>query len=336
MALQQPAIPVRISAATFLRVVVILLGLLLLWTLRDIVIILILSMILAAAIIPWVNWLARRRIPRSLSVLLAYGVILAVVIGVVILLIPAIARESTSISNRFPAYYQKVTDFLSTQSTLKSQTISFAKTNVSFLSRSAFEGLKGFGRSVATFLLVLVITFYFAVDEKNLRHFWIRLVPSGYRDRFVRIATNAVDRIGHWFRGQLLVSATIAAVTYGALRIIGVPDALLLSIIAGVAAFVPFVGAAIGILPALFVALTLSLTKALIVLIVMVALYQLVMNVLMPKMIARSVGLNPIVIVLVMLLGSKLAGATGLILAIPVASVIDTVVRDLHDHPLPR
>lgn len=327
------AIPAQISLMTFVRFFLILLGVYLLWVLRDIVLLLFLSMILAAAIGPWVSNLSRFRIPRPIGVLIVYSGIIVVIVAVILLLIPAVVREASSISNRFPEYYEKVTDFLSTKSALKDPTISFAQTNLSFLSHSVFAGLKGFGRGLTSFLLVLVITFYFTIDEANLRRFWIRLAPVSYQERLLHITKTAGERIGSWFRGQLILSGIIAIVTYATLLLIGIPDALLLALVAGVAAFVPFIGAAIGILPALFVALTISVTKALIVLAVTVALYQVAMNVLLPKFISKSVGLNPVVIILVMLLGSSLAGAIGLILAIPVASIIDTIIHEFRDRP---
>ncbi len=149
------------------------------------------------------------------------------------------------------------------------------------------------------------------------------------RTRTRPIASGAVDRIGLWFRGQLLVSASLALLTFALLTILSIPNALLLSLIAGIAAFVPLIGALLGILPAVVVALTISTAKAIIVLIVGFALYHIVANVLVSKLMSRVVGLNPVAIVLVMLVGAELAGAMGLIVAIPIAIIIDAVVREL-------
>jgi predicted PurR-regulated permease PerM len=317
----------RITTATFVRLLAVIFGLLLVWALRDIILLLFLSMILAAAIGPWIDALSRRGLPRPVGVLIVYSAIVGLLVAIILLLIPAVTREAASLATRFPDYYQRVVDFFSSREA-GATSLSGASSNFSALSRGVFAGLKGVAGGFGSFIIVLVITFYFTVGEENLRRFWLRLAPVSQRERLSRITATAVERISNWFRGQLVVSLVVGSVSYLALTIIGIPDALLLSIVAGVAAFVPLVGAAIGILPAVFVALTVSVTKALIVLVVAIPLYQLTANVLVPKLFARAVGLNPVVIVIVMLIGAKLAGGLGLILAIPVSSIIDVVVRE--------
>lgn len=316
----------RISTATYLRLLGVAFGLLLLWALRDIILLLFLSMILAAAIGPWIDTLSRRGLPRPVGVLIVYSAIVALLVAVILLLIPAVTREAASLATRFPDYYHRLTDFFAARDV--ETPLSGVGENFSTLTRGVFAGLKGVAGGFGSFIIVLVVTFYFTVGEENLRRFWFRLAPVSQRERLSRITAAAVERISSWFRGQLVISLVVGSFSYLALTIIGIPDALLLSIVAGVAAFVPLVGAAIGIIPAVFIALTVSVTKALIVLVVAIALYQLTTNVLVSKLFSRAVGLNPVIIVMVMLIGAKLAGGLGLILAIPVTSILDVVVRE--------
>jgi len=310
----------RISLSSFLRLLAVLAALVIVWSLLDLLLLLFLAMILAAAIAPWINALSRYRIPRPVGLLIVYSIILGLMILIIALFIPALTREFDTITQ----YYDRINEYI-------------AKTNLtdaelpSFLSRGAFAGVRGFAGSFASFLLVLVMTFYFTLDEKNLRRFWIRLVPIQYRNNVSRAATLASERIGNWFRGQLALSLVVGAMTYLALVIIGIPNAVLLALIAGIASFVPLIGAAIGIIPAVLVALTISVPKALVVLAISIGLYQVVANVFIPKFFSRAVGLNPVVIILVMLVGARLAGVLGLILAIPVASIIDVIVRETED-----
>lgn len=318
----------RISFSTFLRILLVAFAILVVWALLDIVLLLFLSMILAAAIAPWITTLSRHKIPRPVGVLIVYSALLAVFVAIVLLLVPAITREAASIAANFPDHYKRFTEFFLSPGAVDSGALSTAKDALTSVTKGVFAGLKNVAGGFASFLLVLVITFYFTVDEHNLRKFWIRIVPPSYRDRLVRITRLAEERIGNWFRGQLMISAAIVVLSYLVLTIIGIPNALLLSIVAGIAAFIPLVGLAIGAIPAVFVALTVSVTKATIVLVFTIALYQVVANALVPKVMSRAVGLNPVVIILVMLLGADLAGALGLILAIPVASIIDAFVRE--------
>lgn len=320
-------ISARISTATILRLFLVVFALLVLWALRDIILLLFLSIILAAAISPWITTLSRYHIPRPIGVLIVYSIIALLIALLVVLLVPAVTKEAASLSARFPGFYDRVIDFFRSNESQK--TISSGTENLSALTHRLFSGLKGFAGGVASFVLVLVITFYFTIDEENVLRFGVRLAPGQYRERVRHIISKAHERIGSWFKGQLAASLVVGIVSFGALTVLGIPNALLLSIVAGIAAFVPFVGAAIGTIPAVVVALTVSVPKAVVVLGISLALYQLVANVLIPKIMSRVVGLNPVVIILVMLLGAELAGAIGLILAVPIASVVDLILREM-------
>lgn len=334
--MDKPAnIPVRVSISTFLRVLAVVLALLLLWALRDVILLLFLAMILAAAIGPWIAWFGKFKIPRTFGVLIVYVGIVAIFFLAIGLLIPAISHELASIPDRFPqysTYYEKVREFFFAHDTAASSATAAAKEGLPALTRGIFAGLRGFIGGVGSFLLVLVMTYYFTVDEDNVRRFWVRMTPAKYRERMQRILSSIGERIGHWFRGQLTIAALIGAVSYLVFMLIGIPDALLLALIAALASFIPIVGAAIGIIPAVFIALTVSVPAAIGVLTFTIAVNWIIANALVPRVMSKAVGLNPVVIVLVMLLGAEFAGGLGLILAIPVASIIDAVVTELGRH----
>lgn len=318
-------VPAHISLATFVRFLVIAFVLLVLWILRDIIMLILLSMVLAATISPLVRKFERIRVPRVAGVTIIYCVIISIVLLFVALLIPAIRDEITTLSSS--NYIEKVTDFFS-DSPLNIGSLA-TKENVSTFSKGIFAGVKGVIGGFTSFLLVLVITFYFTIDERNIRRFWVRLVPKRYRDRVTNVARQSVERIGSWFRGQLLVSLAIGSLSYAAFYFLGVPDALLLALIGAVAAFIPVIGAVVGVAPAVLLALTVSNVTALIVLAVGVAINVFIANAVVPKVMSKAVGLNPVVIVIVMLVGTQLAGGVGLLLAIPAASVIDVIVKEL-------
>lgn len=316
---------VNVSFATFVRILAIVAAIAVIWALRDLILLIFFSMVLAATISPWVQRLERFRIPRVAGVTIVYCVIITVLLAFVMLLIPVVRTEATTLMNS--DYYGRISEFVS-KTPLNVGSIA-TKENVSVFSQGIFAGVKGFVGWFASFILVLVIAFYFAIDEENIRRFWIRLVPNAYRERFSHIARLSVERIGSWFRGQLFISSLITVASFIAFYFLKVPDALLLALIGGGASFIPVVGAVIGVVPAFLLALTVSRATALIVLVVGIAIHQLIANAVAPKVMSRAVGLNPVIIVIVMLLGAELAGGLGLLLAIPVASVIDSIVKEL-------
>jgi predicted PurR-regulated permease PerM len=139
------------------------------------------------------------------------------------------------------------------------------------------------------------------------------------------------EKIGRWLRGQLLLSLIIFLMTYAGLTILGVRYALVLALFAGVTELIPYIGPFIGLVPALFIALTQSPIVALGVLVLYIIIQQLENYVIVPKVMQRAVGLNPIVIIVAMLVGAKMAGILGIILAVPVATALSVAVGDLFE-----
>ncbi len=316
---------VSISLATFMRIFATMAVLAVVWALRDLILLIFFSMVLAATITPWVQRLERFRVPRIAGVAIVYCIIVTVLLSFVLLLIPVIRTETTTLMSS--NYYERISEFVS--STPINVGSIASKENVSIFSQGVFAGVKGFVGWFASFILVLVIAFYFAIDEENIRRFWIRLVPNAYRERFSLIARQSVDRIGGWFRGQLFISSLITVMSFIAFYLLRVPDALLLALIGGAASFIPVVGPVIGIVPAVLLALTVGHATAIAVLVIGIAIYQFTANAVVPKVMSRAVGLNPVIIIIVMLIGAELAGGLGLVLAIPIASVIDVIVKEL-------
>lgn len=316
--------PVNISLASFVRVMVVAFALLVLWALRDIIMLIFLSIVLAAALSPWVRQLVKFRLPRLAAVVIIYCLLISIVLAFVLLLIPVVRQESASLANI--NLYEKLADFFTKSPGSTGSLVS--KENISLLSQGVFAGLKGVLGGFASTLLVLVITFYFIIDEANIKRFWTRLVPRQYRERFSRIARESVDRIGSWFRGQLLISLLIGVLSYTAYALLGVPNAPLLALIGGTASFIPVVGAVIGIIPAVALALTISQVKAIIVLAIGIAINQFIANAIVPKVMSKAVGLNPVVIIIIMLVGAQLAGGVGLLLAVPIGAIVDIIIRE--------
>lgn len=316
--------PVNISLASFVRIMLVAFALLVVWALRDIIMLIFLAVVLAAALSPWVKQLVKFRLPRVAAVVILYCLLISIVLVFVLLLIPVIRQESASLAN--VNLYEKLTDFFTKSPGSTGSIVS--KENVSLLSKGVFAGLKGVLGGFASTLLVLVITFYFIIDEENIRKFWIRLVPRQYRDRFSRIAHESVERIGSWFRGQILISLLIGVLSYAAYVLIGVPNAPLLALISGTASFIPVVGTVIGLVPAVALALTISQVKAIIVLAVGIAINQFIANAIVPKVMSKAVGLNPVIIIIIMLVGAQIAGGIGLLLAVPIGAIVDVVVRE--------
>ena len=174
----------------------------------------------------------------------------------------------------------------------------------------------------------MVLTFYLTVEEHALKRMLRSLVPVRYQPYITHLVNRIQEKIGMWLRGQLILSLIIFLLSWFGLTILGVKYALVLAIFSGLTELVPYLGPFIGAIPAVFIALTQSPALALGVIVVYLIIQQLENNVIVPKVMQRAVGLNPIITIIAMMIGFKLAGILGIIIAVPVATALSIVLND--------
>lgn len=331
-------VSINISTSTILKVALISLALFFLWFVRDILAILFVSLILAALIDPLADWFERHRIPRAFSVILIYVVLLALLAVVLFLLIPPIVEQTAELAKDFGYYWSNVTagvEFLQDFSQDLGISTSFEKgleslsENISSAFGRVFGTVTGLLGGLAATLLVLVITFYMVVEEGSARAAYRSLAPEKYQPYISQLTKRMKEKIGHWLRGEIVLALIVGTLAFIALKILGVNHALVLAIAVGLAEFIPYLGPVLGAVPAIFVALAQSPIKAVLVILVFILIQQLENHLIYPKVMQRAVGLNPVISITALLIGAKLGGAIGAVLAIPVATVADVFIRDI-------
>ena len=327
---------VNISTWSIIRIVLVLIGFYALYLIIDVLAILFVSLVLAAALDPTIDWLRKYRIPRGISMLFIYIIVFGVLSLVIFLLIPLIITELSDISQKFPAIVEKASTLFNTVQSY-SQDAGFAKEIQESISSIQSVLLKATGGVLTTvigifggiisFFAVLVITFYITIEEEAIKRFVFTSVPGKHQLYAMKLINSIQHKIGLWLRGQLILMVVIGVITYIGLSIIGVEYALILAIIAGIAEFIPFLGPIIAAIPAIFIAFTHSPAQALGVLVLYIIIQQLENNLLVPKIMQKSVGLNPLVVIIVLFIGASLAGVVGAILAVPVTTAISVVLQ---------
>ena len=177
-------------------------------------------------------------------------------------------------------------------------------------------------------MAILVITFYLTISKNGFRQFLEFIVPSKYHTNLLRMFSMSQKKVGLWFRGQLLLCSIIGILSFIGLLILGVQYALVLGLIAGISEIIPFVGPILGAIPAVVLAFIQSPIKALLVIILYIVIQQFENHIIVPNLMNRVIGLNPIVVIVTILIGGKLAGIIGAIVAVPVATVIVMLAKD--------
>jgi predicted PurR-regulated permease PerM len=322
-----------ISYGSILRVVIVALALLFLYIVRDVVGLVFVSVILAAAFDPFVDFLEKRKIPRAISILLIYIILLAIISLVVILLIPPVAEQVGQLARNLPDYYERVAIGINNwrgEGTVPSlpQALSGLSNNLAKATTGVFTTLTGIFGGLISFVSVLVMTFYLAVQKNGLKHFIRFLTPSEHHNYVLGLADKIQNKIGTWLRGQLILCLVIGIAVYVGLTILGVKYALLLGVIAGITEIIPYVGPFIGAIPGVFIAFSDSLPKVIMVAALYFLIQQLENYILVPKVMQKSTGINAVVVMAAILIGGKLGGVVGALLAVPVVSMLEVFLLE--------
>lgn len=331
---------ITISTKTILKIIAAGLLLWLLYIIRDILLLFFVAVILSSLIDPWATWCQTKHIPRAIAVIVIYILLIGTVAGAVVLVVPTIVDESQNLVKSLGSYWGEVTarggafgqfetdfDILSNiQKTFLPSGDAVGRTIGSIV--ATVSGVFG---GIFSLILVLVLTFYLVVEEEAVTR-WIRAVtPDEYQPFIARLVGKMKKKLGLWLRGQIILSLFIGAMVYLGLFILGVDYALVIGLIAALMELVPYVGPVLASVPAIFLAFTqtgdwvLPVTVA-----VMFWVIQVIENnLLVPRVMQKAVGINPIISILSILIGAKLAGVVGILIAIPLVTVLSVFIEEM-------
>ena len=182
-------------------------------------------------------------------------------------------------------------------------------------------------------LTILILTFYLLVEADQLRASLLRLFAPGRRARVDAVSRDITVKVSAWLGGQLLLGAIIGATSALGLWLIGVPFFYVLALISGVGELIPVVGPILSAIPAVAVASSISLKTVLLVFIFFVVQQQFENHMLVPKVMARQVGVSAVTVIVSLLIGGKLLGIVGAILAVPTAAILQVLFSELTTKP---
>ncbi len=334
MAQEQQRVAITVSTAALIKIVVFGLLLVALYAVREILLILLISIVLGSAMDPLVDWLYRKaKFPRGLSVILVYVVFLAFVAMVIYFLIPPMIEQFNQLGGRLESFRHDITDRASTVTKVLDQLgitsgLSALGQNFAKLTSNFFQTTVGVFSGIIQVIAVLAISFYLISSESGLKNFIKSLVPFKHQAYAVALTDKIQHKIARWLLGQLILSGFIFLITFVGLTLLGVKYALALALLAGLLEIVPYLGPFISAVPAVFVAFVQSPALALFTVLLYIVVQQVENYVLQPRIMGRTVGANPVVILVAVLVGFKLAGILGMLLAVPVVASLQVFVND--------
>ncbi len=295
---------------------------------RGVLIALFVSYILMAAISPYVELLRRLKIPKPIAVIIPYFIAIAFLFLIILSLLPFFVVQVELLFARFPSYLNQDVKFLDTFIT-GSKLNALATSELENIGKSAFTITSKVFGGIFSAISVFAISFYFLLYRDTVRKSFASLFPKHLRDRVDKISREAEDKLGSWLRGQIVLSGFIGVLTWIVLTFLGIDFALSLAVIAGILELIPTIGPILSAIPAIIVALNISIPMALFVAVSYFLIQLLENNILVPRIMGRAVGLNPIIIIIGIIVGGKLLGVAGALLAIPAISLLVVVYKNL-------
>lgn len=297
---------------------------LLLWVIfliKDILLLLFVSFIVMSALNPVVNRLVKWRVPRSLAIFLVlFSVIASIGALIGFGLTPLIAQTSTLLQRLVDATSSIFQVNIIDQPVIQEQLSGLSGNIINF----TINLFQDFIRLVSIF----IITFYLLLDREKLETRAVMLF--GENQEKARKLIEAIEyKLGAWLRGQVILSVMVAVAAYIGLTLLGVEFALPLAIIAGLFEIVPIIGPIIAGIPAVLIALSISPLLAIFVVALYVVIQQLEGNVVVPQVMKRAVGINPLLVIIAITIGGRLLGIVGALLAVPIAVVIQIILPEI-------
>lgn len=318
-------IKIDISVMSVLKVLAVLGGIYLLFLIREVIVLLFIVAILVITFRPVVrNW--SKRIGKPLSILSLVLILLLFLAGFIYIIIPPFIEQTTQLANSLP-------DLITKSSYIRSHIPEIEKV-ISTIAQS-LGGLTGgfitftasvFGGMVS-FFTIIILTIYFLADDKIFRNFRT-LIPKNRESEFANLIDKITVKIGEWLRGQLLLGLIIGVCVYIGLSLIGVKYALVLAIISGVLEFIPIIGPIISGALAALISLAISPLTAVIVVVFYVLLSQVENTLIVPKIMQKAIGLPPAIIIIAILIGGKILGILGALLAVPIAAILFVIIQE--------
>lgn len=323
-----------ISTSTIFRFILIILGLIFLYLVRDVLLMVFISLIIAAAIDGPVDWMSRHHVRRTLGAVIIYLFIAALLVAFIYWALPLLAGQLQSLASVFPEYLNKLISDVS----IFNQKLGadYAQTLLGDLSAQLY-GATGniFGTAINIFgglfsaVVIIVISFYLVVQDKGIKLFLSSVTPEQHRPYVANLAERIQTKLGRWLRGQLIVMLGVGLLVFVGLFSLRVDFALMLAVLAGLLEIVPYIGPFLAGTAAVALAFLQAPVLGVLVLALFLIVHQIEGYILIPQVMKRAVGLNPLVIIISMIIGAKLYGVLGVVVAVPIVAIISVFLGDI-------
>jgi len=343
--------PISVFKAT-LTVLMVLLAAYLLYAIGNTLLLFFVAFFIASALDPLIDYLQKKRIPRAIGVILVYIIIFLLIALFFVQLLPLIADQLIALAGAVNDFILKVSQSPTLNLPFGNQirpfldelykavdikviavqlkdSLQLVSTQLLNLGGNLWTIILQISNGLFNFILLLILVFFMTVDEQALENFCISIFPEKYSPYISQRLQMVKVKIGEWIRGQLMVSVVAAVVSFIGLAIAGVQFSLLIAVITGICMIVPVFGRVVACVLVLPIVLNQSAGHALFMIIYYFLISQVENNIIVPLLMNKAVGLSPILIIFALLVGFQFLGILGLVLAIPIATIMAIFAKDI-------
>jgi predicted PurR-regulated permease PerM len=326
---------IEISPKSILIFLTMVLGCVFLYLIRDILMILFIAIVVASAFDPWVTYLQKKRTSRIISAIFIYTVFSAAVILFFYFLIPSLAHDSAAFVSHFSDYYHtQLNEYLQPFGDIvpiESGDI-LNKIPEYIQQRSAsggiFDAMMTVVGGFVAGISIMVISLYLLMQDRGIEKFLRYVTPLRHETYVLSTWEKVQKKLSAWVRGQIFLGFTIGVMTYVGLTILKVKYALILAVIAGIFELVPMIGPIFSAIPAMVIGFSQNPFIGFMVLGLYIFIQQTENHIIVPMVMKKVTGLNRVIVILSLLIGAKLGGVLGMIVAVPLAAVVVEIFAD--------
>jgi len=321
----------RIDSVTgiILRIVAVSAAVWFLFLVRDVIALFLIAIIITAALNPIINKIVSMTIfVRTVAVSVVYIIFFVIIALLAVFILPTISGELDAFMQQITADIAK-SAFLSTLLSPDdlAQTMTGSVDRLLTTTAGLFTGI------IST-VAVVSMSFYMSVQEDGLKKSLLMITPRQHQKYVSSLIDRIQESFGRWMAGQLLTMIFVAVLYYLALKALGVPFAGVLALLGGLLEIIPYFGPIIAAVPAIAIAFSISPVAAATIGALYLAINVIENQVLIPKIMNKAVGLNPVLVILALLIGAQIAGVVGILLAVPLAGALGVFIKDVIEKKL--
>lgn len=310
-----------------------------LYFIRDLLLVILLSVVIASGVEPAASWFQKRKIPRTVAVIFIYLIAFLFLGAIFYLIVPVIFSEFSSFSSNIELFLEKPS-----QLNILNDLLSGLPASVSglfqILSSQAADYISGFTSGffhatvkifggALSFILIIILSFYLSIQERGIENFLRIIMPVQHEKYIIGLWLRARAKIGRWLQGQILLGLLVGVLTFLGLTILGIEYALTFALLAGIFELLPVFGPILSSIPPIMIALVQSPILALKVVILYIIIQQFENHLIYPLVVRKIVGIPPVLTILALIIGAKLAGFLGMLLAVPIVTVLVEILNDI-------